>query len=945
MTTRLVYTRNDLLRLRDSNLPLLRSIRRDLWFNKLLIKQPRGPGDTSRISNSITGNFKIPVRITSTSRRKHHFPRVSNTYLVPVPRQSNEKSKTLTLPTIFLTNVRSVRNKIDELHERIKKVNPGVAVITESWLDACIPNDYLSVPDFDIFRKDRLSLGGGVLVFCKTIYGAELCHCLKFSRDNTCNSDILCILLKPHTLLIVIYHPYWGHSACNAEVIDFLVDVVAHSRLVHATKSVIVCGDFNGLSDEIPAINALLNTESLFSFPTREGSQLDHVLTDCKSAFQEAYSSAPIGRSDHHVIVCPTMKMFHSKVLKIEIRSKTPVHCAKFAAALSCAPFLSQVKAETDASAAVELFTKDLYNIYNENFPLRCVKLRTDDKPWIKPSLKLLINKRDRAFHNGNNAKYIRLRESVILHTKKLKRDFLTSTSGSNRSRSEWNAINKLLNRKHFARIDVNPGQLSSIFSSVYVTPSHNFNIDESILPSHPMHISSSDVNSVLHGMKKSSPGPDQIPSWVLRDNSDTLSQIVTHICHLSFSSGVVPSNLKKAYITPIPKCQRPTLSDYRPISILPCLSKVIEKLVHKKWLSPLSSKLGPEQFAFIPRLGQGTTCALTYIMHQILSFLDNPGAVRLVSIDMKKAFDRIPHHVILESLISKGATKELVTWIKSYLTGRKQSVKINNKFSNWIEAKSGVPQGSVLAPLLFAFTIDNLEPKHTNSMIIKFADDVCLLHFIRNCSDDHLQDELNHISSWCSSNGLALNASKTKVMNFQTKNSLIFTPIYDPATNVFIEALHSIKLLGIIIDDRFTWKEHVNQILSKLRKRVYFLHALRQANASTTILSRVYEALVRSVMTYAFPAWCNVSATRFRSLLQFEKRLKKVFRFHTDTTLEECCKTMCSRLAIKAYDKNHPLNAIYDVSASRYSSRLGTSHRKIRSRTERFRLSFIKFA
>ena len=446
-----------------------------------------------------------------------------------------------------------------------------------------------------------------------------------------------------------------------------------------------------------------------------------------------------------------------------------------------------------------------------------------------------------------------------------------------------------------------------------------------SLLPSDPLHVSSFDLCCVLKSLKKGSPGPDGIPFWVLRDYNFILSPALTFLCQLSISKGEVPSCLKKAFITPIPKCEKPAISDYRPISILQTLSKVLERIVYKKWLSPLSPTLKPNQFAFIPRLGQGTTCALTYLVHQILSFLDTPGAIRLVSIDMKKAFDRIPHTVILQSIISKGASKELVKWIQSYLTGRTQSVKSNGVFSDWFVAHSGVPQGSVLAPLLFAFAIDNLEPKYDNSMLIKFADDICLLHFIRNSNEDNLQDQLNHISNWCCSNGLSLNASKTKVLNFQTKSSLSFHNILDPMTQTTIEALHSIKLLGIVIDDRLTWNEHIKHVLSKVRKRVYFLHALKQAKAHSSILSHVYCAIIRSVMTYSFPAWCNISITRFKTLIQFEKRLKRMFSFNTKKVIEDYSNTICSTLAKKASDKKHPLHVIFDHSESHYSTRLKT--------------------
>ena len=126
------------------------------------------------------------------------------------------------------------------------------------------------------------------------------------------------------------------------------------------------------------------------------------------------------------------------------------------------------------------------------------------------------------------------------------------------------------------------------------------------------------------------------------------LAPCILHICNLSVSLGIVPDAFKMSYVIPIPKCKNSTVTDFRPISILPVLLKVLEKIVLRMWLSPLASKVSPNQFAFLPRSGQAISAALTYIMKRVLSFLDTPGAVRLLAIDFCKAFDKIPHNSIL---------------------------------------------------------------------------------------------------------------------------------------------------------------------------------------------------------------------------------------------------------------------------------------------------------
>ena len=238
-------------------------------------------------------------------------------------------------------------------------------------------------------------------------------------------------------------------------------------------------------------------------------------------------------------------------------------------------------------------------------------------------------------------------------------------------------------------------------------------------------------------------------------------------------STQTVPSVFKRANVCPVPKCTKPSENDYRTISLLPILSKQLERFVRQKWFANIIPHIDPLQFAFVPRLGQGTSIALSYIQHRILSFLDSPGAVRLLLPDFTKAFDKVPHSVILTTLRRFHVPQELFNWIESYLNDKKQRVVVNNNFSQWTEVTSGVPQGAVLAPFLFALVIDGLKPKHENTCLVKYADDITALHFLRNSSEIHLNSEFQHIIDWTVQHGLIINAKKTKLLHIKTRQSI----------------------------------------------------------------------------------------------------------------------------------------------------------------------------
>jgi hypothetical protein len=527
----------------------------------------------------------------------------------------------------------------------------------------------------------------------------------------------------------------------------------------------------------------------------------------------------------------------------------------------------------------------------------------------------------------------------------KLKNDYLTSAINTKNSSSIWRSLNTILSRKIQHSTSHDPEAVKNVFSSIYDATAPSVIFPHADTPSAPLLVTEQDVSEVLRNLRKGSPGPDELPFWIFRDFRDILSTAIQHICNLSFSSGIFPDSLKCAHVIPIPKCDKPTISDYRPISLTPILSKVVEKIVLRKWFMPLIHKLGPRQFAFVPRQGQGTITALTYIVNRILSFLDIPGAVRLLMVDYSKAFDKIPFGTILNSLSSMEAPIELVTWVSSYLQTRNQCVKVQGKCSSWFSPTSGVPQGGVLSPILFAIAIDSLEPCSDKSILVKYADDICVLHFIREEQDDSLCAELKHIITWSSEKGLQFNNQKTKVMNFITKRSLSLSPLVDVRTNTVIEEVFSARLLGITIDNKLSWQEHLSNILSKMRRRVYMLYSLKRIKAPPHICWNVYCALLRSIASYGYPAWCNISKSRFQQLTRFEERICKLFGLPAKISFSDFCFRLAQRLALKARDPEHPLHLIHDFQPLRYSTRLGKSSRKVKSLTRRFGDSFIRFA
>ena len=437
-----MFSRAQLLAIRDrSCVGLPRVVKRKLF--KLRIR---------RVDHvCVNESFQcIPVRISNRTdsnwRSEKHFKsqRLESSNLRKIRRLSSRarKPRPFTPPSLVLTNARSVKNKLDEISLRLKQLRPTLMLITESWLDDSIDNNCVNMPSYRILRRDRNSMGGGILAYYSENVKIEECSCLDINLQG-CKSEILLFFLHPGNIMVVVlYHPYWGNATVNSQVIDCLVDIVAHGHEHHSCRSLLICGDFNGLSDCVDEINSLLGTFSLFVFPTRENAQLDHVLCDTPQLFKEAQCFAPLGKSDHSLVFCDVLAVPPPpSVTKIQTRAKSPSACATFKAELDNSSFLLSIMEMTDVNAASNALIQYLVFLFNKHFPLRSVRLKSDDKPWIKPSVKLLINKRDSAYAKGKMGKYLRLRKAVILLSKKLKHNFLLAATKSKNPSKLWRAI------------------------------------------------------------------------------------------------------------------------------------------------------------------------------------------------------------------------------------------------------------------------------------------------------------------------------------------------------------------------------------------------------------------------------------------------------------------------------------------------------------------------
>ena len=380
--------------------------------------------------------------------------------------------------------------------------------------------------------------------------------------------------------------------------------------------------------------------------------------------------------------------------------------------------------------------------------------------------------------------------------------------------------------------------------------------------------VSIQDVKDVLlHLNVSKASGPDLISPRLLKEGADILAYPFSIVFNRSLNQGYFPHSWKEANVSPIfKKDDRSLPSNYRPISLLCQAGKVMERCIHKHLYNYVLTNhiLTPLQSGFVS--GDSTTFQLLHTYHMFCEAVDNGKEVRAVFCDISKAFDRVWHKGLLHKLRGIGCSGKVLSWFSSYLSGRRQRVVLNGKFSKWVEVLAGVPQGSILGPLLFLIYINDIV-KRIGGSIRLFADDTSL-YIIVDLPEQAamvLNADLQTISHWANDWLVLFNANKTLSMVISRK----LNPVQHPPllmNDTIIAETTSHKHLGLTFSSTCTWNEHVNNISLKAWTRVNLLRALK-FRVSRKSLEKLYISFIRPLLEYSDSVWDNCSSESKKQL------------------------------------------------------------------------------
>ena len=664
-------------------------------------------------------------------------------------------------------------------------------------------------------------------------------------------------------------------------------------------------GDFNiNLLSSSPTAQNITSTLSTFHLsqiviePTRisssSSSLIDHVYISDPSLANSCQILTALGSSDHSCI----------SLLLTRDTIPPHKHCRRMwsyrAADWDRANDLLTQSLSIDLSEKPDIdstwtsWKAQFMTVMRSCIPSRIIKIKKS-LPWLNAEIIRTMKKRD-YFHrlakstdsHSIHRKYCALRNLSVTMVRKAKYTFINLMSASIRSPKQfWSMYHSLTPNRERIPHTLSNGTISvesptskanllnSFFSSCFSAAPCDESLPITSPPSsiHPelsnIQCTDDEVDGLLCSLKtKTSSGPDGISSHMLRNTAYSISSTLCKLFNYSLSTGCYPAEWKCSNVTPVFKSgNKSMVSNYRPISLLSIPSKILERIVHRKLLHHLISNsiLSPRQFGFRP--GSSTQEAILTATHDWQSCLDRGLSSAALFLDMSKAFDKVPHHKLLLSLAAVGVSGPLLQWFKSYLSNRTQTVVLSGHSSSSIPVKSGVPQGSILGPLLFIIYANSLAQLNLSpeSSIILYADDILLYRAVSSSHDGVLlQQDVDAISAWIKASGLAINPSKSTLLVISRKRvkpniSLLINSTPIPCAD-------SVKYLGVTITSDLKWNAHVCNTCKSAKLKLGLLYRnFHQADQRT--LSHLYKTLVIPKLDYYSSVWDPYNASLTNSL------------------------------------------------------------------------------
>ena len=828
---------------------------------------------------------------------------------------------------IFHNNLNGLESKFKLLHNFLSNTSSNVDIITITETSQYINSNFKSnvnLEGYDLFSTPSLSNKGGTCIYIKNMYDSIEREDIKISNINF---ESTWIEIKNKNCKNVVVGSIYRHPHDTLDIYNSFLEYIEITlkKLTNENKEIYLCGDFNSDILKIDTQNSyktfydLLSSYSLVPFillPTRivgnSATIIDNIFTNNIS---NTIISGNIVTdfSDHFSqFISIQRSKFDYKTISIYKRDYSKFSDESFRDDVSIQNFNNEFM---DINDQFNDFYFKLEGCVNRHAPFKKLtpkEVKLNQKPWISTELikmikiknKLFYRKKRQPYNDNIKKLYNIFRNRVNRELTKSKKDYYSEYFKENKNNSKkiWEGIKSIINinntKSNFIRelkinetlID-NPNEIVESLNDFFVNIGSN---TDKCIPRNPViqpemylknknqfdfiisDISNEEVLEIINNLESKSTGPQSIPVNLLKLIPDLILEPLCKIINNSFSSGIFPDALKICKVIPIHKGESTLeLNNYRPISLLSIFDKIIEKLMHRRLDSFLNfhNILFDNQFGF--RKNNSTSFALIQITERIKETIEKKKFGCGIFIDLRKAFDTVNHEILLSKLDHYGIRGTALLWFKSYLYNRKQYVFHNGESSKQQFINCGVPQGSVLGPLLFLLYINDLPNISNILQFYLFADDTNIYYEADNLKklESTINKELKKLHNWLIVNRLSLNINKTNFVVFHPYNKppkkKITIKIYKKA----ISEKDHVKYLGILIDSTLTWRNHIDNIASKISKSIGLLYKIRYF-VDIKIIKTLYYCLVYPYLIYAIEVWGSADETHLNRLLVSQKKL-----------------------------------------------------------------------
>ena len=793
---------------------------------------------------------------------------------------------------ISCLNVRSLYPKVDEVRNFVKTHNFDVFIANETWLDESFSNKHIEILNYDVIRRDRNRQGGGVCIYIKSD--------MKYTVLNGYGVDLesawISIDIDAEKFVIgTIYRPPSAVKNYDDKIFDTL------EKLTVTYDNVILLGDLNidclrrNMSNTclIRGLEDLFGMRQLVEEATREtptcASLIDVILTTVPN-FHSGTKVLKISLSDHYCVQTTLKKQQKSsaKHKSVTFRNFKNFDKEKFLNDIITLVSLAN-RCDGDLHNSWQHFKRNFIEISNRHVPIVKRRMKDRMKPWITNEIVKLMYQRDHVKQKAVKLKcqtkwkeYRKLRNQITTQIRTERNRYCLQESNQcvNNPKKIWKFLNKVTANKNMIPPpnDMSADELNEYFCSVgESTANHYFDrCNDKPYPWKGPNFTSSKfsftevkVDIVLKLLKSlgetSSNDVLGFDGKLLCLSAEVIAPFITKLINMSLNTGTVIDDWKLSSVTPVFKGgnDRHEKSNYRPISVISHIAKILEKVVQRQIVQYLTDNelMCVDQSAY--RKFHNTQTSLHRCNEDWVDNICDNLFTAVCFLDIRKCFDTIDHDILLDKLRRYGIIEVEASWFRSYLKDRSQYVKCNGSISNKSYVPIGVPQGSVLGPVLFSLLINDINSHVFPSAVNLYADDTLLYTTGNTCTEasDKLQTSITEICKWYEGNRLALNESKSKCMLLSSKhksnnNSKLSVTIND----IPIEQVNSVKYLGVTVDENLTWNNHISLLCRNLAFKVSQLSRIKRM-VSTSMLMTVYNSIIQPTIDYAITVWGHTTA------------------------------------------------------------------------------------